>query len=91
MNLDESNYELMTHDKKKEHDASTADGMTKLEHVESVKLRLSKIDWTQYEKRKSIRGKPFAIMNDEERKMRIDYLWARVRIYIALKRVIASV
>jgi hypothetical protein len=49
------------------------------------------MSFAKYERRRAIKGKPWAILTDEEKKMRIEYLWDRIRMYIALKRTIKSV
>ena len=60
-------------------------------HVEMMRERLKNMNFSKFERRKSIKGKPYAILDDEEKKMRIEYLWNRIRMYIALKRTIKSV
>lgn len=56
-----------------------------------MRERIKNMNFAKFERRRSIKGKPFNILDDEEKKLRIQYLWDRIRMYIALKRTIKSV
>lgn len=53
-----------------------------------MRERIKNMNFSKFERRRSIKGKPFNILNDDEKKLRIEYLWDRIRMYIALKRTI---
>jgi hypothetical protein len=56
-----------------------------------MRERIKNMNFSKFERRRSIKGKPFNILDDDEKKLRIEYLWDRIRMYIALKRTIKSV
>lgn len=49
------------------------------------------MDFTSYERRRSIRNKPYYLMTNEEKRWRIRSLWTKVKNYILLKSVIKAV
>ena len=56
-----------------------------------MRERIQQMTFEKYYKRRAIKGRHWSTLNEEERKMRIEYLWDRIRMYIALKRTIKSV